>query len=80
MRASLRLQHLLADVLDESRLLSELPPGVDRCGERGEFHTFCFAGPMFASEIAVEVGETVSRDGFSFTDLVPVRAGEAPEA
>ncbi len=52
-------------------LLADLPPGVDPCGERGEFHTFCLAGPMFAAEINVRVGETVSRDGFCFIDLVP---------
>jgi len=51
-------------------LLADLPPDVDPCGERGEFHTFCLAGPMFAFEIAVQVGETVSRDGFCFTDVV----------
>jgi diphthamide synthase (EF-2-diphthine--ammonia ligase) len=39
--------------------------------ERGEFHTFCFAGPMFASEIVVQAGATVSRDGFCFIDLAP---------
>jgi diphthamide synthase (EF-2-diphthine--ammonia ligase) len=54
----------------DAAFLAELPPGVDPCGERGEFHTFCFAGPMFASEIAVQVGETVSRHGFRFADLV----------
>ena len=51
--------------------VADLPPAVDPCGERGEFHTFCFAGPMFASEIGVRVGETVLRDGFCFADLVP---------
>jgi diphthamide synthase (EF-2-diphthine--ammonia ligase) len=55
----------------DALLLAELPPGVDPCGERGEFHTFCFAGPMFAAEIGVRVGETVSRDGFCFIDLAP---------
>jgi uncharacterized protein (TIGR00290 family) len=54
----------------DAALLAELPAGVDPCGERGEFHTFCFGGPMFASPIAVQVGETVSRDGFCFADLV----------
>src|SRR5688572_9957394 len=53
----------------DAALLADLPPGVDPCGERGEFHTFCTAGPMFVSEIAVEVGETVTRDGFCFADL-----------
>ncbi|HSC71627.1 MAG TPA: ATP-binding protein, partial [Candidatus Methylomirabilis sp.] len=56
--------------LYDEALLADLPSGVDPCGERGEFHTFCFAGPMFAAEIAVRVGETVSRDGFCFVDLV----------
>ena len=55
----------------DAALLSDLPPAVDPCGERGEFHTFCFSGPMFASEIGVQVGEIVSRDGFCFADLVP---------
>ena len=57
----------------DAALLADLPPGADPCGERGEFHTFCTAGPMFASEIAVEVGERVTRDGFCFADLRPSR-------
>lgn len=55
----------------DAAFLADLPPGVDPCGERGEFHTFCFEGPMFSRPIAVAVGETVLRDGFCFTDLVP---------
>ena len=50
-------------------LLDELPPGVDPCGERGEFHTFAYAGPMFARPMTVSVGETVEREGFAFTDI-----------
>ena len=63
-------------------LLADFPPGVDPCGERGEFHTFCYGGPMYASEIIVRVGETVSRDGFCFADLVPMGLNhrEAPIA
>lgn len=65
----------------DEALLADLPSGVDPCGERGEFHTFCFAGPMFAAEIAVRTGVTVSRDGFCFVDLVasgsPSRSQEA---
>lgn len=52
-------------------LLDALPEGVDACGERGEFHTFAFRGPMFSEPISVEVGEVVQRDGFVFADLVP---------
>jgi uncharacterized protein (TIGR00290 family) len=55
----------------DAALLVELPAGVDPCGERGEFHTFCYGGPMFASEIAVRVGGTVTLDGFCFADVVP---------
>jgi len=54
----------------DAALLADLPEGVDPCGERGEFHTFCHAGPMFRDEIPIRVGETVSRDGFLFTDVV----------
>jgi uncharacterized protein (TIGR00290 family) len=53
----------------DASLLSELPSTVDPCGERGEFHTFCNAGPVFRSEIRVVLGETVVRDGFCFADL-----------
>ena len=55
----------------EPALLDELPPGVDPCGEKGEFHTYAFAGPMFRRPIAVETGEIVERDGFVFADLLP---------
>ena len=50
--------------------LADLPPGVDPCGERGEFHTFAWAGPMFARPVPVEVGEIVERGGFVFADLL----------
>jgi uncharacterized protein (TIGR00290 family) len=55
----------------DADLLAELPPTVDPCGERGEFHTFCVAGPAFSRAIDVRVGETVTRDGFCFADLLP---------
>ena len=52
-------------------LLDELPPGVDPCGERGEFHTFAWAGPMFGTPLSLKSGETVVRDGFAFADVLP---------
>ena len=54
----------------DERFLDDLPPSVDPCGERGEFHTFAWAGPMFRHPIALKTGETVERDGFVFTDLL----------
>lgn len=49
--------------------LAALPPTVDACAERGEFHTCAIAGPMFSREIPVAPGEIVERDGFVFGDL-----------
>jgi len=55
----------------DAALLDEMPPSVDPCGERGEFHTFVSAGPGFAEQVEYEVGEIVLRDGrFAFCDLV----------
>jgi uncharacterized protein (TIGR00290 family) len=51
------------------QLLADLPPGIDPCGENGEFHSFACAGPMFTKAIGVEVGDVVDRDGFVFADL-----------
>jgi uncharacterized protein (TIGR00290 family) len=53
-------------------LLADLPAAVDPCGERGEFHTFVWDAPGFSSPIPVTTGETVTRDGFVFTDVLPL--------
>jgi uncharacterized protein (TIGR00290 family) len=37
------------------------PPNVDPCGENGEFHTFCYAGPIFKNEIPFSPGEKIYR-------------------
>lgn len=58
-------------------LLDELPPSVDPCGERGEFHTFVHAAPTFAAPIAVEPGAVLERDGFVYADVVPKNAAPA---
>jgi uncharacterized protein (TIGR00290 family) len=77
-----QLPEAFAGRLFDRQLLTELPHGVDPCGERGEFHTFCFDGPMFEYELPVQIGETITRDGFCFTDLVPDpaarKAGSSP--
>jgi uncharacterized protein (TIGR00290 family) len=55
----------------DERLLADLPPAVDPCGENGEFHTFVHRGPIFRRPIACALGEVVERDGFVFADLTP---------
>jgi uncharacterized protein (TIGR00290 family) len=53
----------------DQALLSDLPDVADPCGERGEFHSFVYAGPMLNGSLAVSVGVTVVRDQFAFADL-----------
>ncbi len=80
------------DVLDKSFVgriidqffLDDLPANVDPCGENGEFHTFCFDGPIFSKPIDFEIGEIVYKTypspkkdspkdkyGFWFCDIIP---------
>lgn len=54
----------------DASLLADLPASGDPCGERGEFHTFAYAGPMFRHPVPVQAGEIVTRDGFVFADLL----------
>ncbi|PYU89208.1 MAG: ATP-binding protein, partial [Acidobacteria bacterium] len=55
-------------VIDQE-LLRSLPPGVDPCGENGEFHTFVYAGPILSEEVRFTAGEVVLRDSFYFCEL-----------
>lgn len=54
----------------DNSLLNDLPPGVDPCGENGEFHTFVHAGPIFRASIPVRIGEREDRGRFVYCDLV----------
>jgi uncharacterized protein (TIGR00290 family) len=60
-----------AGALFDADLLRDLPAGVDRCGENGEFHTFAFEGPMFDRPIEICGGPVVERDGFVYADVLP---------
>ena len=53
------------------RCSTDLPAGVDPCGEHGEFHSFVWDGPGFSTPIPVATGEVVERDGFVFCDVLP---------
>lgn len=59
----------------DSALLRELPPGVDACGEHGEFHTLSYAGPLFTQPLHLQRGESILRDGrFQYTDFTVICA------
>ena len=60
--------------------LSSLPADVDPCGERGEFHTFAFDGPMFSKPVNIEVGEITEREGFVYADVLPASSAPAARA
>jgi len=61
----------------DDALLRALPGSADPCGERGEFHTFVYDGPMFREPIATQRGVVVEREGFFFCDLLPEGADVA---
>lgn len=67
--------------------IRELPANIDPCGENGEYHTFCYEGPVFKKKIKFKVGEKVYKPleiktnenkneiltkGFWFAELIPL--------
>jgi uncharacterized protein (TIGR00290 family) len=65
------LDERFAGRLYDEDLLRELPPGVDPCGENGEFHSFVFDGPNMAMRVGYRTGERKLRDNrFCFCDLL----------
>jgi uncharacterized protein (TIGR00290 family) len=65
-----RLDRSFAGRRFDHAFLADLPPGVDPCGENGEFHTCVSAGPMLSAPIPVHPGAVTERDGFVFADLL----------
>lgn len=63
----------------DKQMLSDLPLAVDPCGERGEFHTCVYDGPIFKKGLRLRTGEQVLRDKrFQYCDLL-LEAGESPK-
>ncbi len=46
----------------DTDFLKDIPASVDPCGENGEFHTFCYNGPIFKNKIPFSLGEKVKRE------------------
>jgi diphthamide synthase (EF-2-diphthine--ammonia ligase) len=70
-------RELIGAEFDEA-LLGKLPPTVDPCAERGEFHTCATAGPMFSRPLSVVTGEVVEREGFVYGDLLLSEPPDCP--
>jgi len=62
----------LAGATFDAQFISALPPGVDHCGENGEFHTCVTAGAMFSEPVTLVAGTQETRGGYVYTDLLPV--------
>lgn len=54
-------EDFVGTVIDK-HFIDNLPEDVDPCGENGEFHTFCFDGPIFKQPISFTLGEKVYRE------------------
>ena len=65
--------------LYDEEFLRTLPPGIDPCGENGEFHSFVFDGPIFTWPVSLTVGEIVTRDGRYYADLLLKEESESME-
>lgn len=68
-----RLDQSFAGRSFDPSLLKDLPPGVDPCGENGEFHTFVLDGPIFNTRVRCRLGQVSTRDSFHYADLLPIR-------
>lgn len=42
---------------------------IDLCGERGEYHTFVFDGPIFQRKVEFAIGRTINRNNYSFLEI-----------
>ena len=64
----------------DAALLDALPPGADPCGERGEFHTFVWDGPMFRRPVPIAAAAPSARGGFVFAELSLEGEGDTTDA
>ncbi|MFT3936165.1 MAG: adenine nucleotide alpha hydrolase [Chitinophagaceae bacterium] len=79
------LEPSFAGRMIDKDFIRDLPKDVDPCGENGEFHSFCFDGPIFKAPVTFQIGEKIYREyqapdktsgeqnmGFWFCDLLPL--------
>ncbi len=59
---------LLGRVIDRA-FAAEIPPGADLCGERGEYHSFVFDGPIFRRPVPYEIGARSGSGRYRYLEL-----------
>ena len=63
----------------DEAFLGDLPESADPCGERGEFHSFVYDGPIFRQPVPFTKGRTLVREGrFCYCDLIPTDLRGSP--
>ena len=69
-----RLEGHFAGRMLDAAFRDDLPEGTDICGERGEYHSFVYAGPLLQRPLAIETGQRVEREGRHYIDLLPAES------
>jgi len=62
-------ESFLGRTIDQQVITDLEKAGIDTSGEEGEYHTVVTAGPIFSSEIHLEMKEHIVRDGYCFLDV-----------
>jgi uncharacterized protein (TIGR00290 family) len=60
----------LGATLDDGLVQEFEQAGIDPCGERGEYHTFVHAGPLFAHPLPIRLGNKMEIPGFRQVDIL----------
>ncbi len=45
----------------DKKWVNALPAGIDPCGENGEFHTFCYDGPIFKQAVSFGIAQSSTK-------------------
>jgi uncharacterized protein (TIGR00290 family) len=53
----------------DNKFVKELSPEIDPCGEKGEFHTFVYDGPIFKKPVEFITGKKLLKNNHWFLEL-----------
>ena len=60
--------HLVGTTFSQ-KFINDLPKEIDPCGENGEFHSYCYDGPLFDNRIDFKING-VSKQEYEYNDIV----------